>query len=301
MVIEYPNLSTELFGGLENIMDYARRHKFDELLTIDLNSLSDVESKVIYPPYFSVSESEEAYPPEIDDLVRLHFAMLTRRVTTVLEFGVGKSTIVLSDALAKNQLEHELFVRENLRRFDAWRGFSVDTNPNWIEVARPSIPHDNFELCASECELVEFAGRYATVYKRLPNVAPDFIYIDGPDQKSASVSVRGFNTDHPDRLPMIADILAFEHFLLPGTLMIFDGRTANARFIAKNLQRDWFYFYDEVLDQSFFELTEDPLGVYNRRQLVYQLGDAFFDRVALMKMQKQKVGLTVCQLNTSDI
>ena len=46
---------------------------------------------------------------------------------------------------------------------------------------------------------------------------------------------------HPDRMPMAADILAFERFLLPGTLIVVDGRGANARFLKTNLQRNWEY------------------------------------------------------------
>ena len=35
---------------------------------------------------------------------------------------------------------------------------------------------------------------------------------------------------------MSADILVFEHFLQPGTLIVVDGRAANARFLKTNLE-----------------------------------------------------------------
>ena len=72
---------------------------------------------------------------------------------------------------------------------------------------------------------------------------------------------------------MSADILTIENFLLPGTLIVVDGRTANAIFIKNNLQRDWEYSYSEKFDQHFFELKEKPLGLYNKKQLEYCLGD----------------------------
>ena len=75
---------------------------------------------------------------------------------------------------------------------------------------------------------------------------------------------------------MSADILTFEHFLLPGTLIVVDGRTANARFLKSNLQRDWQYSYIEEYDQHFFELKEAPLGVYNQKQIEFCLGDDYF-------------------------
>ena len=74
---------------------------------------------------------------------------------------------------------------------------------------------------------------------------------------------------------MSADILTFEHFLLPGTLIVIDGRTANARFLKTNLQRDWFYHYSEEYDQHFFELQEKPLGVYNQRQIEFSSNSEF--------------------------
>ena len=73
-------------------------------------------------------------------------------------------------------------------------------------------------------------------------------------------------------MPMAADILLFEHFLVPGTLIVVDGRTANARFLHTNLQRNWRYDYVPEFDQHFFELRERPLGRFNQAQIAYCLG-----------------------------
>jgi hypothetical protein len=70
---------------------------------------------------------------------------------------------------------------------------------------------------------------------------------------------------------MAADILAMEHFLLPRTLIVIDGRTANARFLKSNLQRNWKYSYYREYDQHFFELMEEPLGELNKIQIDYSL------------------------------
>jgi hypothetical protein len=124
-----------------------------------------------------------------------------------------------------------------------------------------------------------FNGRACTFYKNIPNVCPDFIYLDGPDQFSAKGFVNGISTNHPDRLPMAGDILVLEHFFLPGTLLVVDGRTANARFLKTNLQRDWIYCYDKNADQHYFELSEDPVGVYNKKQINFCLGNSFYHRL----------------------
>ena len=106
----------------------------------------------------------------------------------------------------------------------------------------------------------------------MPNICPDFIYLDAPDQFSVKDDIRGLSTNHPDRMPMSADILAIEHFLTPGTLVVVDGRTANARFLKTNFQRDWDHWHSEEYDQHFFELNEEPLGVFNQRQVEFCLG-----------------------------
>jgi hypothetical protein len=93
-----------------------------------------------------------------------------------------------------------------------------------------------------------------------------------------SGDVNGISTDHPDRLPMSCDLLRLEHFLLPGTLIVVDGRTANARFMKTNFQRNWAYFHDVGSDVHYFELIEPPLGRWNRRQVEFCLGADWLER-----------------------
>ena len=77
------------------------------------------------------------------------------------------------------------------------------------------------------------------------------IYLDGPDQFSYVGDFIGINTNHPVRLPISADILGIEYFLLPCTLIVIDGRTANARFLKTNLLRKWSYYHDVFLINIF--------------------------------------------------
>jgi hypothetical protein len=51
--------------------------------------------------------------------------------------------------------------------------------------------------------------------------------------------------------------------------------TANARFLKTNFQRDWAYHYDRDADVHYFEMQEEPLGKYNRRQIDYCLDGKF--------------------------
>ena len=118
-------------------------------------------------------------------------------------------------------------------------------------------------------------NRICSLYDKLPNICPDFIYLDGPDQFSVLGEVSGIHSRSQDRLPMAADILLIEYYLLPGTLIVVDGRTANARFLLNNLQRKWEYTWLHEYDQHFFELQEEPLGVYNKRQIEYCLSKRY--------------------------
>jgi len=62
---------------------------------------------------------------------------------------------------------------------------------------------------------------------------------------------------------MAADILLMEPTLIPGTTILIDGRTNNARFLENNLRRDWRFRTFEEQDQTVFYLAEPRLGKVN--------------------------------------
>lgn len=220
------------------------------------------------------------FPPVPADLARLHRSVRARKVTTVLEFGVGYSTLVMADALLKNRQDHGVFVDTKLRRNNAFEIHAVDADAEFIEKTKSLLAEDLAEIVhfhQSDVVTASVDGRVATYYENMPNISPDFIYLDAPDQFMASGDIRGISTRHPDRMPMSADILAFEHFLTPGTLILIDGRTANARYLASNLQRGWVHNHDELSDVHTFDLRELPLGPYNRLQIEYCLGSEWLD------------------------
>ena len=227
-------------------------------------------------PFLSVDGSNtEPFPPQWLDLIRLHYLVRSRRVTTVLEFGVGHSSGVIAHALAANREEFGMYVKEKLRRSNAFELHTVDESEHWIEAAEERLSsqfteHTTFYV--SPVRMTTFNGRICTEYQRLPNICPDFIYLDAPAQWPVSGDVNGISTNHPDRLPMACDLIKIEHFLLPGTLIVVDGRTANARFLKTNFQRNWAHFHDVDSDVHYFELIELPLGRWNRRQVEFCLG-----------------------------
>ena len=95
----------------------------------------------------------------------------------------------------------------------------------------------------------------------------NFIYLDGPDQFNIKGNINGFNTRHKDLMPMACDIAKIEYFLLPGTIILCDGRSANANFLKDNLKRNWIYLNDKKNDQHIFLLNEKSLGKVNNKIL----------------------------------
>jgi len=263
----------ELFKNLLDYGDYIKENPFYDDLEISLEDFDNLDAKVERETYETADASNKIpIPPELDDLIRLHYLATSRKVTTILEFGVGKSTTVFDHALELNKKKYSDYVEENLRRSNLFECHSVDNNKEWIEITKSNYKSKNVHFHHSACVMSTFNSRICTLYENLPNICPDLIYIDAPDQFSPIGDVRGISTNHPDRLPMAADVLTIEHFLLPGTLIVLDGRTANARFLQTNLQRNWAYHHLSEYDQHFFELKEEPLGIYNQKQIEFCLG-----------------------------
>ncbi len=267
-----------------NYYKYIIDNKLNILLKI--NQVPDnPEKKLIKSKLTSVDPNNFVpFPAELDDLSRLHYIVCQRNVNTILEFGVGKSTSVFAHALLKNKHKNKKYVQESLRKKNLFEVHSVDNYQKWINECRNNIDQKYFDEGVSHIHYSnvftsEFGGRICTYYEKLPNISPDLIYLDAPDQYSPKGDYRGISSRHQDRFPMSGDILAFEHFLHPGTLIIIDGRTANARFLKCNLQRKWYYSYSKKWDQHFFELLEEPLGKYNQEMINYCLGEKFYKRL----------------------
>ena len=70
-----------------------------------------------------------------------------------------------------------------------------------------------------------------------------------------------------ERMPISSDVILFEYYLTPGTIIYIDGRSNNARFLKNNLQRNWLYKHFEEEDVNIFFLNETPLGKWNKKHL----------------------------------
>lgn len=228
------------------------------------------------------STSKERIAPQYKDLARLHLTIRSRKVFTVLEFGLGFSTIIIADALFKNKQDWSIIDTNSkplIRNSNMFKVFSIDASEIWIEKTKEIIPQyllEFIEIQYSGVSVTSFNGRICHIYDKIPNIIPDFIYLDGPHPSNVSGAINGISWNNLDRVVISADVLMIEPMLLPGTLIITDGRTSNARFLFNNLQRNWDFSYNEESDITTFELVENPIGKINRSTLEYCLGEGFF-------------------------
>jgi len=216
--------------------------------------------------------------PELDDLYNLYQYVLINKRTTIMEFGSGWSTLIFSLALRELRNKFSKEVRL-LRRNNLFELFVIENSKKYLNITRNRIQKVNKYLKIknpikinyhlTDVEMSTFNGRICTQYKKLPLCNPDFIYLDGPDQFNVKKNINGISTNHKDMMPMVCDILKFEHFYTPGTMIVFDGRAANAKFYRDNFQRNWRYLNDKKTDQHVFYLNDPILGEYNKLQVKF--------------------------------
>ena len=242
--------------------DYVKSEGLDKL--IDFDEYSDYEIGV----FDSVSgDLNIPIAPQIDDLVRLHRIIRNRKCFTVLEFGSGYSSVIIADALKKNKDEwQKLPEKPQIRNRFMHQLFSVDASKKWIGISKKRIPNYLNEIVNfhySPVKIGTFNGQICHYYENLPDIIPDFIYVDGPSPKDVKGNMNGLSFQCDERTVISGDLLLMESTFLPGTYILIDGRTNNARFLEKNFKRDYEYKWDKKGDVTTFELIEDILGEYN--------------------------------------
>ena len=218
------------------------------------------------------------YIPELNDLYNLYQYVLINKRTTIVEFGSGWSTLIFSLALKElsDKFSNEV---KSLRRNNPFELFVVENEKKYLNITKKRILKFNKYLkiknpikinyVFSDVEMTTYNNRICTQYKKLPLCNPDFIYLDGPDQFKVKKDINGISTRHKDMMPMVSDILKFEYFYTPGTIIVCDGRAANAIFLKNHLKRNWKYINDQKKDQHVFLLDDPTLGKYNTKQLKF--------------------------------
>ena len=224
-----------------------------------------------------VSKNLPSYPPILSDLYRLYNFVILNKRTTILEFGSGWSTLIFNLALSVNKMKYSEEIK-NLRRNTPFELFVLENKKKFLSQTKKRISYfkktldkkkflSKINWSYSDVYMDKINDRYCTQYKKIPLCNPDLIYLDGPNLFSVKNKINNFTTDHKDLMPMVGDIIKFEYFLTPGTIIITDGRSANAQFLKDNFKRNWLYDYDKKNDQHLFYLDAPCLGKWNKLQL----------------------------------
>ena len=221
--------------------------------------------------------NQTPYDLEIDDLFFLYSLVRERAITSILEFGTGWSTYVLALSLWENQ---ELFGDSHIRLVrhpNPFRLLTIDASSEYQNIAIERIPDKlrrNIDAVVSTPKITHSDGVLCHKFDHLPNFAPDLIYLDGPDHGQVHGEINGFKYLESFTQPMAADILVIEPYLWPETIIVSDGRTANARFLATRLKRDWQILHDPFGDRTIFRLNETSMGQVSEQHINFRLENA---------------------------
>ncbi len=250
----------------QNIDHYIHQNHLEELINFDRKQHHSLK-----PTDTITGLLKTPFPPEKQDLIRLHQLIRNRKPFIVLEFGVGYSTVIIADALEKNYQEWlKLSSKPLIRLQHQFQLFCVDASTKWINFTRASLPSSlkkRVTFHHSSVSIATHRGQLCHYYDQLPNVVPQFVYVDAPDPKQVKGTIRGLSFKCQDRPVMAADLLLMESSLLPGAFILIDGRTNNARFLERNLERSYKVTWLAKQDVTTFELIEAPVGKYNRELL----------------------------------
>lgn len=261
----------------------------DFVLNINLREYFDLQAlgELVQVQEFSVPQHEnpwdtleraggEVFAPDCADLARLHALVTHRRMLNVLEFGSGYSTQVIAHALKQNS-ERYLKNVQGIRRANPFKIISLESENKYANEVELQLEKNGLQKFVDvhlvEGEQTTFNGQICGRYKKIPPICPDLIYIDGPMPMSYRNSTSQYmNLNHSELTNITCDLLLIEPMLLPGVVVIVDGMTNNARFLSRNLKRNWLVHESLEDDLTIMVLDEKPVGVHHIRQLNFQNG-----------------------------
>jgi hypothetical protein len=236
---------------LDKLLDFSEFRDFISNAWNTTNSREPIEKSTIGEPY----------KPDMDDLYFLYCTVRKSAAISVLEFGSGFSTLALALALYQNK--NSFADKYQIRHPNPFTLMSVDASAYWMDISMKRIQPNLVKLIRpiiSTPNLTEYEGKFCSFYENLPFFVPDVIYLDGPDPNQVIGQINGFQSAETHGFPMSADVLRIEHHLWPQTMIITDGRRANAIMLQTSLKRNWQVFHDPYGDRTLFRLEESPLG-----------------------------------------
>lgn len=228
-------------------------------------------------PAKEVIRDPNFFPADIDDLYRLYRLVRDTVVLSVIEYGAGWSTLALSQAIWENR---ENFCEEYIdqRNLNAFQLHTVDASKYFLESALNRIPDSLQSVISPRIaipRLVSEGENCTVLWSPAQRVDYDLIYIDGPEPEQVVRGEMDFPISNIYDLPIMGDMVRYESYILPSTLIMFDGRTSNYRHFKNHFSRDWISLSNFEKDYSLMYLNEDPIGSINKRHLSFREERAF--------------------------
>ena len=233
-----------------------------------MSNLSILNEKEFELKLFADSTIDEnSYPPELNDLYYIYRLIRDRVILSVLEYGCGWSSKAINIALEENFRDFsDLFNSNFIRHPNKWCHLIIDANEGYIEktLDRFSPKKIKTEAIKAIPTISNTESSPVFYWDYLPNFSPDLIYIDGPDDNQIVGTFRFFKYENSFTPPIFSDLLRLEPFLMPESILLFDGRTSHVRYVQRNFKRNWETYTDPFGDRTVMRLDESPLGPINR-------------------------------------
>jgi len=112
-----------------------------------------------------IPDHEKRIRPNYADLYFLYANVMTRRPKVIFEFGSGYSTLILSRALSD---------------IGVGKLYSMESEHYWFGETKKLIPKNLLGFCEVIESPVEKIGPNKWRYTTIPDLVPDFLYLDGP-------------------------------------------------------------------------------------------------------------------------
>ena len=253
-------------SSIDSINHFFEQKKLNKLITVSQQK----------PKSVKLYKSAKIISPVLEELFFLYNIIINNSRLTVLEFGSGFSTLIMSLALYENSKRLDSKI-EKIRKKNKFELFVIENEKKYLDITikRNKSFYKNLNIkpkinyLFSDCNVEIFNGNITHSFKRLPRCIPDLIYLDGPGQFNLKGSVNNINFAHDDFVPLSSDILKIEFLLNVGTIIIIDGRYHNANYLKLNLKRNWIYKYVEYVDKHIFYLKEKPIGFMSKKLLKF--------------------------------
>ena len=181
-------------------------------------------------------------------LANLYKLIQTRKPKVILEFGVGFSTIVLAAALKNN----------NDRYKQEGHLYTIDAQQHWLDNTENKLPPELRQYVTfhySPLKIYDLNNQLCSRYESLPNICPNFVYLDGPNPLDVVGNVNGLNFND-GRAVATADILLYESSAPLDFFIFVDGRWRNCNFLKNNLKGKFKHIKKIAQKYQTFEFIE---------------------------------------------